>query len=169
MLRLCSRITITQSEGGKLSWEFDSLVSCSIQTDISTLTDTCELELPKKISWEGNKNKNGLPIKKGDKITIKLGYDDELKLRFSGLIKTIDTKNPIKIKCEDGMYILKQKKPEPKAFKSAMLKEVMKHLLQGTDFVFKLIDEELNIGNYRVSKSTVSEEDYRRSSRKNTC
>ncbi|MBB5636745.1 hypothetical protein HDE68_002646 [Pedobacter cryoconitis] len=158
MLRLCSKTTITQSDGEKLSWEFDALVNCSIQTDVTTLTDTCELELPKKISWEGSKNKSGLPIKKGDKITIRLGYDDELKLRFSGLIKSIDTKNPIKIRCEDGMYILKQKKPEPKAFKSAKLKDVMKHLLQGTDFDFKLIDDELNIGNYRVCKSTVSEE-----------
>lgn len=159
MLRLCSKITIQQAEGQKLSWEFNALVNCTIVSDVTTLTDTCELELPRKISWEkSDPGNNNIPIKQGDHITIHLGYDDDLKLRFSGVIKNIDTKNPVKLTCEDDMIQLKQLKPVAKGFKSALLKDVMKHVLDGTGFDFKLVDDTLKIGDYRVSKETIAEE-----------
>jgi len=159
MLKLCSKITITQVAGEKLSWEFDSLVNCTIVSDVSNLTDTCEIELPKKVRWQINEDTySGLPIKRGDKISIQLGYDDELKLRFSGIIKNIDTKNPVKLTCEDDMFQLKQQKPVEKGFKSALLKEVMDHIMKDTGINFQLVDDTLKIGDYRVSKSTISEE-----------
>lgn len=155
MLKLNSKITIE----GERTWEFYSVNNCSIVQDITSLTDTCELTLPKKIVWQGLANdKFKTPLKRGDKVTVELGYDGKLKTRFTGFIKTVDAKTPVVVKCEDSMFLLKQKKVTPKAFKTALLKDVMKHILEGTGIDFKLVDDTLKVGNYRTSKPTIADE-----------
>ncbi|POR25411.1 hypothetical protein BWK58_06280 [Flavobacterium columnare] len=151
MLRLSSEITIQ----GDATWVFNAVHTVKIIEDIGTLTDTCEIELPKKISWE-SKEKGIVPVKRGDAITVKLGYDDELDIRFTGFIRSVDAKSPVRIKCEDGMFLLKQKKAEPKAFKKANLNDVIAHLLNGTTISYQLI-ENIVLGNYRITKPTVAE------------
>ncbi len=155
MLRLTSEITIE----GDSTWRFNAVAACKIVEDISTLTDTCELHLPKKIKWEEAIDNQGKPpVKRGDKITVKLGYDGELITRFTGFVKSIDTEVPIVIKCEDGMFLLKQLKVKPKAYKTGVLSEIISDLLKETKINFKLIDEDLKVGKYRTTRSTVAEE-----------
>lgn len=155
MLKLCSEITI---EGDK-TWLFNAVADCNIVEDVSTLTDTCEIQLPKKIKWQEAVAKNGKPpIKRGDKITIKLGYDGDLQTRFTGFIRSVDAKVPITIKCEDGMFVLKSHKVKPKAFKNASLHEIMSYLLEGTSIQFQLMDKNIKVGNWRLTKTHASEE-----------
>lgn len=155
MLKLCSEITI---EGNK-TWLFNAVADCNIVEDVSTLTDTCEIQLPKKIKWQEAVAKNGKPpIKRGDKITIKLGYDGDLQTRFTGFIRSVDAKVPITIKCEDGMFVLKSHKVKPKAFKNASLHEIMSYLLEGTSIQFQLMDKNIKVGNWRLTKTHASEE-----------
>ncbi|MDY6025595.1 hypothetical protein [Bergeyella zoohelcum] len=155
MLRLCSKITIE----GEKTWQFTAVANCTIIEDVSTLTDTCEIQLPKNIKWQEAISKNGKPpIKRGDKITVKLGYDDNLQTRFTGFVRSVDAKVPITIKCEDGMFILKSHKVKPKAFKNASLNEIVSYLLQGTGIQFQLMDKNIKVGNWRITKSHASEE-----------
>ena len=155
MLKLCSEITI---EGDK-TWLFNAVADCNIVEDVSTLTDTCEIQLPKKIKWQEAVAKNGKPpIKRGDKITIKLGYDGDLQTRFTGFIRSVDAKVPITIKCEDGMFVLKSQKVKPKAFKNASLHEIVSYLLEGTSIQFQLMDKDIKVGNWRLTKTHASEE-----------
>ena len=155
MLKLCSEITI---EGDK-TWLFNAVADCNIVEDVSTLTDTCEIQLPKKIKWQEAVAKNGKPpIKRGDKITIKLGYNGDLQTRFTGFIRSVDAKVPITIKCEDGMFVLKSHKVKPKAFKNASLHEIMSYLLEGTSIQFQLMDKDIKVGNWRLTKTHASEE-----------
>lgn len=153
MLQLVSEITI---EGSK-TWKFNALNNCNIVEDTTTLTDTCELLLPKKVDWEGSENFK-LPIKRGDKITVKLGYDGILKTRFVGFIRTIDSKNPIKITCEDGMFLLKTVEVKKKGYAKVTLKQLITDLLAGTGIQFQLIDDDIVLGPYRITKNTVAEE-----------
>ncbi len=155
MLKLCSQITIE----GEQTWQFTALANCKITEDVGTLTDTCEIELPKKIKWQEAIAKNGKPpIKRGDKITVRLGYDDKLETRFTGFIRSVDAKVPVTIKCEDGMFILKSHKVKPKAFKNASLNEIITHLLEGTGIKFQLMDNNIKVGNWRITKTHASEE-----------
>ena len=48
-------------------------------------------------------------VKKGDKVTIDLGYNGDLKREFSGYVKGINYKTPLEIECEDGFYLTRQK------------------------------------------------------------
>lgn len=155
MLRLKSEITIK----GEKTWIFNAVVNCTIVQDVATLTDTCEIQLPKKIKWEQAVLQNGKPpVKRGNQITVKLGYDNDLQLRFSGFIRSVDAKVPITIKCEDGMFVLKTKKVQPKTFANAQVKDVISYLLEGTGIKFKMIEDSLKLGNWRITKPTVAEE-----------
>ncbi len=153
MLRLTSEIIIEGSQ----TWKFDALNSCTIVEDTATLTDTCELLLPKRIDWQGAKHFE-LPIKRGDKITVKLGYNDNNKIRFTGFIRTVDAKKPIKIMCEDGMFLLKTVETKKKGYKNTTLKQVITDLLQGTGIQIQMIDDEIPLRQYRILKNTVAEE-----------
>lgn len=155
MLKLRSEITI---EGDK-TWRFSAVSECQIIEDISNLTDTCELKLPKKVSWEEAVMINGKPpVKRGDRITVKLGYNKDLQVRFTGYVRSVDSKVPITIKCEDGMFLLKTQKAKPKAFKKASLNDILKHLLDDTGIKYTLIDKSIMVGNWRITKATVAEE-----------
>lgn len=157
MLKLSSYILIE----GEQKWEFTAVHNIEIVEDTETLTDTCELQLPKKISWVASRHGQsfaGVPIKRGNKITVKLGYDGELVTRFVGYVRSVDVQVPITIKCEDSMFLLKLKKAEPKSWKKASLKEVLQHLLKDTAIDFQLIDNDLELGSYRIVKETISEE-----------
>lgn len=160
MIKLVSEITIK----GEQTWQFNSVSNVVITEDIATLTDTCELQLPRKIKWKDAIIENRkLPIKRGDKVIVKLGYDEDLKVRFSGYIKKIDIGTPITIKCEDDMFMLKTLKTKPKTFTNAMLDDIIKHLLSNTDdkdstIEYRLIDKDVKIGSWRISKNTVAEE-----------
>ncbi len=155
MLKLVSEITIE----GDDTWLFTAVSEVNVIQDVGSLTDTCELQLPRKIKWENAvKNFKKPPVKRGDKITVKLGYDDKLETMFTGFIRSIDAKVPIVIKCEDGMFLLKQQPIKPKAYKNASLKEIITDLLAGTGIEFKLVDDNLKIGKYRITRKTVSEE-----------
>ena len=153
MLRLSSEVEIK----GEKTWVFHELAGCTIVEDVATLTDTCELLLPKKVNWQGSVD-NKLPIKRGDKITVKLGYDDNLKTRFVGFIRTIDSKNPVKIVCEDGMFLLKTTATKKKGYKNTTLKQVITDLLVGTGIQIQLVDDDIELRQYRILKDTVAEE-----------
>lgn len=157
MLRLCSEIII-----GEKKWKLTSVNEVSIVQDVDTLTDTCEIKLPKKVVFRiGKESKwsfSDKPIKRGDAVTVKLGYDDNLVTRFTGFVRSVDLKIPVKIKCEDGMFVLKSKKVQPKTFVNAQVKDVISYLLEGTGIKFKMIEDGLKLGNWRITKPTVAEE-----------
>lgn len=145
---------------GSKSWAFSAVNHCTIVQDINALTDTCEITMPKRVVWKSDEvfTDGNPPIKRGDKITVDMGYDDKLKRRFTGYIRSVGVQTPTIIKCEDSMFILKQKKITPKAFTNATLEDLMTYLLKGTGFDFKVIDKGIKLGNYRITKPTIAQE-----------
>jgi hypothetical protein len=156
MLRLCSKVTIE----GSSAWEFTTVASCAITEDADSLTDTCVIELPKKAKWEGHPVGAGgsPPVKRGDKITVMLGYDDVLKLRFSGYVRRVSATTPVKLECEDGMFLLKQAAAQRKGFEEVTLDKLISTLLEGTSVKYRLVDTGISLGPYRITRWTVAEE-----------
>jgi hypothetical protein len=164
MLRLNCFIEIF----GAQKWSFNALRSCVIVSDTDTLTDTCVIELPKKIKWEGAKDA-APPVRRGDKIVVRLWYIEDSKERFEdskmpkmpifeGYIRRVSTGNPVRLECEDGMFLLKTAEAKKKAFRSASLDELFSELLSGTGVKYSLIDKDIVLGPYRITRDTVAEE-----------
>lgn len=94
MYRLTARVEIESER----KWVIDKITACEIERSIDDLTDTCKLTLPKRMLWDA---KAGAPLRRGDKVRISLGYDDDLQLAFVGYIREVGFKTPVVIECED--------------------------------------------------------------------
>lgn len=147
MLKLSARIEIT----GEKKWVFEKIAACEIVRDSDALTTTCKLTLPRKVKWKGEASN---PIKRGDKISVWLGYDDNLQLAFSGYVLRKGFKAPIEIFCEDEMFMLKQTSCVKKSYKNVDIQTLLKE--QNLPYDIKVLGEQ-NIGQYRANFETVAE------------
>lgn len=148
MFRLSAKVEISGDAG---SWTFEKISSCEIERDADALTATCKLTLPRKVKWEGQTSN---PIRRGDKIKVWLGYDDDLELAFVGYVLRKGFKTPIEIFCEDEMFMLKQKPCVKKAYKSVDIQTLLADQNLGYDI--KVLGEQ-SIGQYRTNFETVAE------------
>jgi len=133
---------------------FKGANSIEIVSSWEDMTDTCTILVPNAFK-RNNKNitvgDDGF-FKRGDEITVKMGYfesEKELETRFDGFIRKITPDNLIKIECEDLMFKLKQE-PVTKSFKKIKLSLFLAEL---TTEKFKAVDATL--GKFRISRSTV--------------
>lgn len=147
MLKLCAKVRIE----GEKTWEFTKITSCEICRDSEALTTTCKLVLPRRVQWKGETSN---PLRRGDRITVWLGYDDNLQLAFKGYILRKGFKAPVEIHCEDEMYALKSMAATKKAYTSVSLETLLKD--QGLPYTIKVLGEQ-SVGQYRVNFDTVAE------------
>ncbi len=148
MFRLSAKVEISGETG---SWTFGKITSCEIERDADALTATCRLTLPRKVKWQGQTSN---PIRRGDKIKVWLGYDDDLELAFAGYVLRKGFKTPIEIFCEDEMFMLKQKPCVKKAYKSVDIQTLLSDQNLGYDI--RVLGEQ-SIGQYRTNFETVAE------------
>lgn len=147
MLKLCAKIEIR----GEKTWTFEKITDCEIVRDSEALTTTCKLVLPRKIKWKGETSN---PIKRGDAVTVWLGYDDDLQLAFKGFVLRKGFKAPVEIFCEDDMFLLKQTPCVKKAYRNVDIQTLLKD--QNLPYEIKVLGEQ-NIGQYRINFETVAE------------
>jgi len=152
MLKLTSDISIYTKDNRVV--RFSELHECVISTSLHTLTDTCTIELPRKSAWKTNQQNNlSNIIRRGDRIEVKLGYDNNFKTVFKGYLKSVSTGSPLTIECEDNSWLLKQIKVAPVYYESLTLEQFAQEYL--SDFDYKVND--FNLGETRInSENTVA-------------
>jgi hypothetical protein len=113
MLVLQCNIEITGKDSKKITFDYVSAVE--IVTSVKDLTDTARVTVPRKMRWREKPLTDF--IKRGDKIAIRLGYENHaLETVFTGYVKTFTTRTPVVLECENEMYLLKQVKVKPKKY-----------------------------------------------------
>ncbi len=153
MLRLSSEITI-QRKGATTKFVFDYVNSVTIDSSWETFTDTASIFMPNTL-----RNKNGNTItagtkglfKRGDAVTIKLGYFPKLVTRFEGFIDRIRPTRPMEIMCEDQMWQLKQVNLATELFTNPTIKTVVDKATAsqaGLKIVYD--DETAKIGDFHI-------------------
>ena len=146
MYRLSAQVEIK----GERSWSIPYVTEVEINRSTDRLTAEATIKLPKKMKWDGQAE---IPVRRGDKVTINLGYDDELQHAFSGYVRSVSIKTPIVIHCEDDMFMLKQMPAAKKAYRSTDLTTLLKD--QGITHKLNVMGEQ-NLGAYRVTADTVA-------------
>ena len=83
----------------------------SLKRSVKDLVDTAEVTLP-LIPYLRQDNTDGTVIQErgivfnvGDRITIAMGYDDDVPQRFEGFIASISRSTPMRLYCESYEYL----------------------------------------------------------------
>jgi hypothetical protein len=145
MIRLTSNIKIG-------TYTFRGVVSVNIESSWDIFTDTCKITLPRRVSWKGKALATGSDplIKKGDQVSVSLGYDDKNTPIFEGYVTSVSSKIPVEITCEDKMWKLKQS-TFTNSYKTVTLKKLLQDmLLGGIQFEAPTVE----LGPFRVSKAS---------------
>lgn len=147
MFKLTCKITVGV-------YVFNGVNEVTVNSSWEELTDTCTIVLPRKLNWKGRNIAagNNPLISRGDTVKIELGYDGGLNTVFTGFVKNISAETPVKIQCEDGMYLLK-KGNFTKSYKSCDLDTLLKDLQKVVAFKYQLLANR-ELGQLRISNAT---------------
>lgn len=135
------KVTSIKIQIGKLAFDYVHNVEAS--TDWENLTNTCVIRLPANLSLNVNKLRD--LIKPGDKVEINGGYNGKLNWIFQGYVAGIKPTTPIELRCEDGMYILKQSTINDHLYNCKLSTLFKKYF---NDIAIDFIDVE--IGDFRI-------------------
>lgn len=153
MIRLSARIQLGD-------YLFDFVNTVQVVSSWENLTSTARIVMPRKLVLK----KNGVSTeiitvgvdalwKRGDRVTIDLGYDGLLDNRFEGFITGINPKFPPEFVCEDMMWQLKQV-DVPKYTKTVTIRKLMSDILpEGIKFVA----DDISLGKFRATRVTIAE------------
>lgn len=149
-LAMVARIVFPEREGRKRI-EITKVTGVKIESGWEMLTDTATILLARNVKFF-DKYKVKEVFKKGDAVQIYLGYDVTLVKEFTGYITEVSADVPIKIKCEDAMYLLKRH-PVNLSLKDTTLKNLLTQILPKG---FKVDPLEIELGTVRYAKTTAA-------------
>jgi len=149
MKRLICNITIG-------NFQFDYCHDLTIFQDWDKFTDTARILMPNKFRRTQIVNKNIIAgttnlFKRGDAVSIKIGYFPILVEKFKGFISKVRADSPMILECEDQMFLLKQVNLKTRLFTNPTIKEVVEYATASqAGLVIEFDDETAKIGDFHV-------------------
>ena len=129
LVSLNCKVTIEQP--GK-TLQFTALNHCEIEKSIYILGSKAKIKIPAscRLIVQGRETDSVQTAKqfnRGDKITICLGYNDDIQEEFTGFIYRINYTTPLEIECEGYEYLLRSQLGK-KTWGATTLKEVVEYI-----------------------------------------
>lgn len=133
-VKLNGHIEIEQANGRKVT--FSTWHSVEIELDMFKINSSCKIKIPTiaRLQAKGIPGENVQTAKqfnRGDKILVKLGYDDQLETEFVGFISRVNFASPCEIECEGYEFLLRSP-CETKTWTKTNMKEVIQYIIEGT-------------------------------------
>lgn len=147
MLRLISEISIGE-------YKFNYTNSIEIVKSFDKMTDTAIITMPNNFLKDNKAIAVGSDsvFKRNDPVTIKIGYFPNLKIEFEGFVSKIIPESPLRLECQDRMFLLKQKNLKSKSFKSATVKDVVEYVAAGETVEYD--DANAHIGAFEIDNKS---------------
>jgi hypothetical protein len=123
---MCSKIVFAKTDT-RDEIVIRKINAVKIESSWEMLTDTATIILPRNVKDFEKLNIKKI-FKKGDPVEIYLGYDGNLQLEFTGFISEVSADIPIKIKCDDYMYLLKKHSVNV-SMRSTKLEDLIKQII----------------------------------------
>ena len=154
-----SLVTIACQKLDGKTIHFNFIHRGEIHQSWKNLTQSCTLQFGKNIVVVQNSEKFLLQnvLKAGDKVSVNIGYDGNLREEFSGFVTRFDARIPLTIHVEDNMWLLK-KDQLSKSWPKANLRDVTKYIIDyynakyGYGFNFEA--DNADLGQFAIDKMT---------------
>lgn len=123
-----------------------------IESSWKELTDRAEITMPRNCRWFKTRNVKEI-FRPGDRVVIQLGYKGLLATEFTGYITQVSADIPVRIKCEDEMWKLRQI-PVNYSNRGVTLQRMLRDICPGYE-----IDalEGVNLGSVKYAATNVAE------------
>ncbi len=144
------RVMVSEITLGK--FKLNHLISCQVRKDVDKLSDSATIKLPGMAYGQALEIES--KIKRGDAVTIKLGYEGYLFEEFNGFISSIATDNTIIIECEDSMF-LTRKEVENKQYQNTDATAIIQDVINQLPGIKMVAGEGVDILKY--DKFTINE------------
>jgi hypothetical protein len=137
------------------STRIKTFTSVDINSSAQELSDTAVIELPSynhNIPFDAEAK-----FKRGEKVKISLGYDNKNRVEFEGYLKAISSNNPVRLECEDGMFLFR-KKIKNKVFKSPDITTILNYVVSEIGgFTVKCTVSGIQFSTFNIINSTAYE------------
>ncbi len=153
---LHSDIKINSTKNGAIA--FNGVNDLRIKRSITSYVDTCVIKLPTTARLVSNDTLTVESVKAfnaGDKITVRLGYNNEFEKEFEGFISKVGYATPVEVECEGYSYLLKKKNINT-SWKKTTLREVCEHITAGTGIKLSPAIPQMALTNYKVHNATAT-------------
>jgi hypothetical protein len=129
------------------------LAACEIECSVDNLADTAAIVLPEAVMNDVLNIED--KIGRGTQVSIKLGYDDDLREEFVGFIQDITTNDStLRIVCEDALYLFR-KGVKDVELKPTSLKKIAQLLVDQIDNSFTVsCDYDISYEKFVIHQAT---------------
>lgn len=134
----------------KLYGDNSGINSVEIEQSVKELRQSARITMPLNFKDKQGKKITDL-MKVGDKVVIRLGYNEQMNEEFRGYVSKIGASVPLVVECEDEWYKFKRAEQINKSWKKAKLEEVLKAVFSGWNV--ECMDVELS-GGFVVQNAT---------------
>ncbi|WP_080058290.1 hypothetical protein [Spirosoma aerolatum] len=107
-------------------YSLQGLESVTVDSSADDLSDKCTIVVPAMSYNKGLAVEDKL--KRGDVVSVMLGYNGNLYQEFTGYLKAIYPNAPMRLECEDAIYLFR-KKIADKQFKKTTANEILAYVL----------------------------------------
>ena len=152
-VKLTGHFEILRADGRKLT--FTAWRSVEIELDMFKINSSCKIQIPAsarlqlKGSGSGESVQTAKQFNRGDKITVKLGYDNQLETEFTGFISRVNFTSPCEIECEGYEFLLRSS-CETKTWAKTTMKEVIQYIIKDTEIILSDHIPEVNFTKFII-------------------
>ena len=137
---------------GSKVYNLGMLLECEIEKNVENLADVAVITLPETVLNQALKVKD--KIGRGSEVTIKTGYNGDLKTEFIGFVRDITTDGSLKIQCEDALFLFRRGIKD-KMFKTTSVKQIADYVCSEIGEGYKVIcDYDLNYEKFVIHQAT---------------
>jgi hypothetical protein len=108
------------------NYQLQAIDKVTIETSQELLSDSCRISIPGMVAGRAIQVED--KIKRGDAVTVRLGYNGDLVTEFTGYLKAIYPDNPMVLECEDSVYLFR-KAIQSKILKNTTVRGILDYVL----------------------------------------
>jgi len=134
-------------------WDFRHINPSEIKwrCSVSDFTDTCEIVLPLR-PYVRNDSQNQTAFREGDKVEVKVGYNDRNETVFKGFIRRVNFGKPLKLDCEGYSFQLRNI-VFTRSYARTTIRQILQDLIRNTDIKLSAMISDVALENVTFNRT----------------